>query len=210
MTVLLFGAASLVHADVLPPECSNIDLNRSACQKAKEYNQACGGHGPYFSQKDVEEAEKRRNDNPLCNKNNTTSKEISKYCQKLTYSCDGISSIFSNRWFYIEFVLTIIVELAIISLFLHIIPIKNIISIIALNIATYTPLTIILVSISQKISNESSYILVALFLETLVVVAEAFAFTKILNKNLKSALLISASANAASVAFGLAVNSFIK
>jgi hypothetical protein len=210
---LLQGFNQVAKADILPPQCDGT-ITSVSCQSYRSNRSYCNEKYGYYSFRgedrvnDAAVAARREKDSRCSTGGDTTSSNF--VCAHLVYSCNGVGYIFTSKWFYVGLFITSAVELGVVFLYSKIKKLllsnKQLLLTIPLNIATNTLLTIAIVKVSQNLSNQSMYYVVAALFEVVVVVAEALVYKKVFSKSCKESLLISALANAASIIIGIVIS----
>ena len=202
--------------------CSIIRGNPSAAteeerkaQEARNQDPYCGGSGvaldsfcrikrsnpELYSEQDYK-AQSERNEDPRCRGSGTV---INNTCENPSSGCFKLYSIFKQSWFYVNLLLTLIIELIIVLLLIRPVSRRKVMTVILVNIASYVPFIILLTSIVNYLSREGIrdiYWPIVAIGEVGVIIFEALIFKKVLKLNTKKAFAVSIIANTMSAVVG--------
>ncbi len=190
--------------------CSIIRGNPSAAteedrkaQEARSQDPYCGGSGvaldsfcrikrsnpELYSEQDYK-AQYERNDDPRC---------------RVSGNVFDLYGIFKQSWFYVNLLLTLIIELIIVLFLIRPMSRRKVMTVILVNVASYVPFIILLTIIVNYLSRAGFaglYWPTVIIGEVGVIIFEALIFKKVLKLKTKKAFAVSIIANTLSVAVG--------
>ncbi len=182
-------------------ESNNEELRKA--QEARNQDPYCGGSGvaldsycrikrsnpELYSEQDYK-AQYERNDDPRC---------------RVSGNVFDLYGIFKQSWFYVNLLLTLIIELIIVLLLIRPISRRKAMTVILVNIASYVPFIILLTIIVNYLSRAGFaglYWPTVIIGEVGVIIFEALVFKKVLKLKTKKAFAVSIIANIMSAVVG--------
>ena len=201
--------------DITPGVRESDNEEERKAQEARNQDPYCGGSGvaldsfcrikrsnPELYSKQDYKAQSERNEDPRCRGSGTV---INNTCENPSSGCFKPYSIFKQSWFYVNLLLTLIIELIIVLLLIRPVSRRKVMTVILVNIASYVPFIILLTSIVNYLSREGIrdiYWPIVAIGEVGVIIFEALIFKKVLKLNTKKAFAVSIIANTMSAVVG--------
>ena len=221
--------APKAFADIPPPECYP---NRSSqeCYNAREKDNFCSiiRGNPSAATEEERKAQEARNQDPYCGGSGVA---LDSFCRikrsnpelyseqdykaqyernddprcRVSGNVFDLYGIFKQSWFYVNLLLTLIIELIIVLLLIRPVSRRKVMTVILVNIASYVPF-IILLTISVNYLDPKGirdiYWPIVAIGEVGVIIFEALIFKKVLKLKTKKAFAVSIIANTMSAVVG--------